>query len=36
LPTARCSREGSGSKLAGRRTGFGVAEGRGLTRGACL
>jgi hypothetical protein len=35
LPVARCSGEGSESKPAGQRTRFGVAEERGLTRGAC-
>jgi hypothetical protein len=35
LPVTRCSGEGSGSKLAGRQTGFGVAERRELIGGAC-
>jgi hypothetical protein len=35
LPTMRCNGEGSRSKMAWRRTGFGATERRGLTRGAC-
>jgi hypothetical protein len=35
LPAMRCSGEGPGSEVVGWRTGFGVAEGRGLTREAC-